>query len=459
MMSVCVNLNSKEFKDCCKRFDVTAASLEPIIHEYINTEGNENSFPSDFYISERLEGAQTVVTSKEQLQLWEEKYSNSKEFSSLEEATEYYNKVLQFFDKEAIGFKETSDGKYVIRVVKPIYDNITNLEAKLINQIEGEEHKLEQFDIRTPDNKENTTVYYNRDIRSWYWKLHKYVTEHINDKGFSLKHFNEQYGTNFGFNPRTKEITTKDERLHGVSIWNPHDTEVIAKKRIDRAVLLEYLTSKFGLKLQEISVKEYDTRFGNMSNCCVVGDTVYVRKGDLKTLTDEQLIEEFLHPVIHAIYESNSDVAKSLLEEARKLFPDLVKQIEVAYRKQGQQVIEEEIITQVLSKYLKKEISDKGPNNRTIITYIKQFLEEIFEFCKDLFGEISIDYSTEFKISGKDINEVLSFENLAELINSKEITFTDTLSLLTTSDLTKNSVNSIAFIIIYFLFLNCGIFP
>ena len=49
-MSNCVNKSSKEFKDCCKRLNVSPTTLEPIIHEFINIEGNENSFPSDVYI-------------------------------------------------------------------------------------------------------------------------------------------------------------------------------------------------------------------------------------------------------------------------------------------------------------------------------------------------------------------------------------------------------------------------
>lgn len=118
-MSTCVNLNSKDFKDCCNRLNVSAATLEPIVHEYINIEGNENSFPSDVYIEEKIHGRRVAVTSDKQIQLWEERYSQPKTFNSAQEANAYYTECNKFFPKEAIGFKETVDGKYEVKVVKP----------------------------------------------------------------------------------------------------------------------------------------------------------------------------------------------------------------------------------------------------------------------------------------------------------------------------------------------------
>lgn len=117
-MSNCVNKSSKEFKDCCKRLNVSPTTLEPIIHEFINIEGNENSFPSDVYIEERIHGKSTEVLEESQVQLWEMKYSQTKTFNTKEEALNYYNECNKFFPKDSIGFKETLDSKYEIRVAK-----------------------------------------------------------------------------------------------------------------------------------------------------------------------------------------------------------------------------------------------------------------------------------------------------------------------------------------------------
>ena len=422
-MSTCVNLSLKEFKDCCKRLNVSAATLEPIVHEYINTVGGENSFPTDVYIERVIHGSEQPVLSEEQVTLWEKRYSQPTQFDDVLEAMSYITEAERFFPRESIGLKETFDGKVEVRVTKPVYVG-PNISLEEFAR-EQERQEQEWREVQQRDSLEE--IYHNKNLKDKYYKFLEYVKQHIGDKDFSLKDFNKHWGTNFGFNPRTKEITTKYERIHGVSIWNPNDTKVEAKKKIDRVQLLSYLSAKFGLKIKEVSNAEYEKKAGSLSNCCVIGDTVYIRKGDKDKLTNEQLIEEFLHPLINAIYKSNPELVNKLLEEARKLFPDLVKQIDVAYADQSQQVREEELITQVLSKYINKEISDKGTNTRTIATYIKQFFEHILDLLKDLFGDVRIEKDTRLKISGKDIKTVFSFENLAELINSKEITFTDTL--------------------------------
>ena len=716
-MSTCVNLSLKEFKDCCKRLNVSAATLEPIVHEYINTVGGENSFPTDAYIERVIHGSEQPVLSEAQVTLWEKRYSQPAQFDDVLEAMSYITEAERFFPRESIGLKETLDGKVEVRVTKPVYvgpnisleefareqerqeqewrevqqrdaieaekllvkqkavadgtfmlapngkpSNLTEdqwlsvrtkafkewfgdwennpesaskvvdkngeplvvyhgttsefstfdvtkgaiyhhsdktsaktytkigvplendtmehesyLEGKALeeegiyeeflkqgyseeeaNRLTKEELKLRYpsfvfnnfLNIKNPKiieangsswsslqlldlweeevkkltasdyvqneyskwskeeiqsyldhgiteegikeliaqnllaekyyttrdaeafyknseydgiifknildiahdsggfgdvyvvydanqvksadfnigySKEDNNIYHNKNLKDRYDTLLKYAEENINESWFSLKDFNYRWGTNFGFNPKTKEITTKDERIHGVSIWNPNDTKVEAKKKIDRAQLLNYLSAKFGLKFKEVSNDEYVKKAGSLSNCCVIGDTVYIRKGDKGKLTNEQLIEEFLHPLVNAIYKSNPELTNKLLEEARNLFPDLTKQIAVAYADQSAQVRDEELITQVLSKYLNKEISDKGANTRTIANYIKQFFESILDLVKDLFGDVRIEKDTRLKVSGKDIKTVFSFENLAQLINSKEITFTDTL--------------------------------
>jgi hypothetical protein len=132
-MSTCVNLNLKEFKDCCKRLNVSPTTLEPIVHEYINIGGNENSFPSDAYISERIHGREVSVLSDAQIKVWERKFSEPKTFNSNEEAVAYYNEARKYFPKEAIGIKQTLDGKYEVRVAEPFKsDELEDIKKKAI---------------------------------------------------------------------------------------------------------------------------------------------------------------------------------------------------------------------------------------------------------------------------------------------------------------------------------------
>lgn len=53
----CVNTNSQEFISTSERLNVSKEDLELIVHEFINTPGHEDSFPSDAYIQGRLVGS------------------------------------------------------------------------------------------------------------------------------------------------------------------------------------------------------------------------------------------------------------------------------------------------------------------------------------------------------------------------------------------------------------------
>ena len=281
-------------------------------------------------------------------------------------------------------------------------------------------------------------IYHNTTFEGIYNRILQFVEDKkASGQKFSLVEINRHFGTNIGFNPETKEFTTKNPKIDGVSIYNPNDTKVEAKRNLDRTKLLKYLGDKFNLNIKEVSPEEYAKKAGDFSNCCVIGDTVYIKHG--QNYTNEQIIEEFLHPAIHALYGANKELVENLLEEARKMFPDLAKQIEVAYKKQGKQVQDEELITQVLSKYLNKEISDNGEDSRTIVDYIKQLFDKIAELFQDLFSNANVQEGAREQISGADIREAYSFENLAKLINSKEIEFNDVLS---SGEIRKNAIYS-----------------
>lgn len=53
----CVNTNSQEFISTSQRLNLSKGDLELIVHEFINTPGNADSFPSDAYIQGRLVGS------------------------------------------------------------------------------------------------------------------------------------------------------------------------------------------------------------------------------------------------------------------------------------------------------------------------------------------------------------------------------------------------------------------
>lgn len=398
-------VKNKEFDSTAKRLDIHLELLEDILYKLTNKDNIEN--PSDDQIRAELSrNKSNTWTSEDNFKkaekYWENHFSTPTVVNTQEELNALKSTITQTMGENSIVEKRLYNGGWEVSVVKPT----------LVNK--------ESF------------VRENRNIKDSIEILKKQAEQLYKNGRVSQRaigDFNALYGTNFGVNPRTGKLTFKSETLRGISIYNPRDLEITAKKNIDRALLLDYLGTKFNLHFVELSVSEFNSRFSKFSNSVIVNDTVYIRDVDKDTLKNEYLIEEFLHPVINAIYKNkeNTQVVNTLLQEAKQYFPDLVNQINSIYGKASQQVRDEEIITQVLSKYLNREISDKGTNSRSIVSVIKQFFEKIFEKCRDLFGEISIDDTTNFTISGKDIREVVNFDNLAKLINSKEISFADTL--------------------------------
>lgn len=113
-MSLCVNISSKEFKDAAKRLDIDGVSLENIVHEFINSEGNANAFPSDSYILSKVEGVPFTKLSEKEQQLIDQKYSRPFTVESYEDAQAVIADMSQYFDPIHIGLKKTFDGKYKV---------------------------------------------------------------------------------------------------------------------------------------------------------------------------------------------------------------------------------------------------------------------------------------------------------------------------------------------------------
>ena len=113
-MSLCVNTSLKEFKDTAKRLDISESSLETIVHEYINAEGNVNAFPSDYFILSKTEGEPFDKLSEKEQKLIDLKYKNPITVDSFSDAQALMNDMVQYFDPKHIGLKETYGGKFVV---------------------------------------------------------------------------------------------------------------------------------------------------------------------------------------------------------------------------------------------------------------------------------------------------------------------------------------------------------
>ena len=270
-------------------------------------------------------------------------------------------------------------------------------------------------------------LFANRNFDQYYKHLFEGLQRRVKGKEAAIKQINAVDGTNFGYK-NGKFYMNTHPTLHGVRIEGINK-EMPIRRLIARDELMNYLVDKFQLNYEELKDDEFNRRFGTaiVNNAIVVGDTVYVRQERIMDLNNEQFIEEFLHPTVHAVAGNNRELFNKLLAEAKKDFSLLDSQIKALYNDLPQEVQDEELVTQVLAKYVNKEISDNGTNTRKLVDYIKQFFEWIAEQFQDLFGEFTMGRNQLPVVSGKDIRDVLNFDEFAQIINIRNLRFGDTL--------------------------------
>ena len=137
-MAACVNLNSKEFKETSKRLNISEKYLEPIIHKYINTVGNEDSFPSDSYIREQLIPKPIESASDAIRKFWKDYYSSPAVFDSFEEFKSAIETAVNIFGYDSVVPFERADGKYEIRVGNLVKEtNPQNVDIKSLEFYSG----------------------------------------------------------------------------------------------------------------------------------------------------------------------------------------------------------------------------------------------------------------------------------------------------------------------------------
>ena len=171
MSKLCVGpsvINSKQFKDSQTKYDLHESELEQIVHEWINTEGNEESFPTDDFIQSRIEGSPLLEASNEQILLWQRDYSTPKYFDSFEEASNQKAYASQFFGSDSIRILRAENGKYKVIVSQPVKyaDNpsmINTLKRKAYNDIVEFSNRL-GFEVKTQEEGDVVVDFVNKII-------------------------------------------------------------------------------------------------------------------------------------------------------------------------------------------------------------------------------------------------------------------------------------------------------
>ena len=441
-MSVCVNTKSKEFKDAVDRLNISQGSLENIVHEYINAEGNVDSFPSDSYILSKIEGEPfTEELSEKAQKLIELKYSKPIIADSYADAQAVMRDISQYFDSRHIGLKETKDGKFEVSIAKVNTDK-----SKTPLKEQHQRKDLWDWARFAPNEKYNSSssksVRYNKNLQDGK-VLDNFLNTDIGSKyiekigsSYRLKRgrlgYTEALDT-LNFYLKTRELpsdyigVTRDGYLYERTKAYPLKDQIEAYKNSEDLFenatqqeqalqILDFLKEKTGLNFKFISLKEAQEKLKGKDlsdvNSFVIGNTAYFINDGGRVFNTDIAAEEMLHPFVASIRAMNSKAFYSLLKDARRAFPVLSRQIEHSYKSD----VPEEIVTQALSRAFRKDF-EEHPNHRAI----RDLMVKFWNYVKGWFrnsGDIPI-FNNVDKLYAEDLSETITIQNLAEIINTE----------------------------------------
>ena len=195
--------------------------------------------------------------------------------------------------------------------------------------------------------------------------------------------------------------------------------------------ILEFLANKTGIKYEIISeakAKELlkSKKIDNV-NAFVQGDTCYFIEG--RQLNVDIASEEMLHPFVASIRQLNPAAFKSLLRDAQRAFPRLRLEIARNYKGRSIEEIQEELVTQALSRAFREDIKNT-PEGHPVKELIKNFINRIVEIFQSFFGENNSEVITEYKtrvdeilekgeITAQDLQSTITINELAKIVNSE----------------------------------------
>ena len=155
---------------------------------------------------------------------------------------------------------------------------------------------------------------------------------------------------------------------------------------------------------------------GVRANAFVKNGIVYINKAGFNS--KDTVIEECLHSFVNDLSIENKRLFNSLLRRATKDFPKLVSSIFENYSDKDGFTYEDrnqELVTQVLSRYMRKELENPSKsllqNIQNFITWLVEKLQKLFKDPKT--GKYIIDAN--FFING------MTFEDIAKILNSNDV--------------------------------------
>lgn len=419
----CVNTKSKEFIETAKRLDLSSGTLELIVHEFQNTEGNEEGFPSDTYILERVRGESMTNASEAQVKLWENRYSNPIIANTLDAARQVAAEASRYFPKQSIKIHGTYNGKYKITVAEPFTDiNNTGIFSTEDNNIYLHKDSFSKISGIISNLKKNLSGASREEAKKLLSEANNKLLQFLpNNINLSVL-LSNTYDTG-----RMREGTANNDILQELVNLEKAATP----KELNS--LFALLSSKFNIpfRVEKVDKDTLVSKTGDPNNRCFItreGDefVVYVNKDNLPSYTI--LAEEMLHPIVDSIQRMNPELFNSFLNECLDskdpIIKSIVDSVKSSYINSTEEIQRNEIVTQVLAYKLKNADSSKASSTfKQFIKFIVKWLNKIGIF-DEIPNEFTLDhlaYCLKFENIKLDISRaMLGSNNMYEHSSNKE---------------------------------------
>ena len=225
-------------------------------------------------------------------------------------------------------------------------------------------------------------------------KRDKDMRDIINFKSYAIQKYNESiahtsvpYQSKPQITVNVQEIEQVDDKLQNV---------------------LNFLQKRFPqLKLQWIDAEQIPNGIRKDANAFVVDGVVYLVRG---RVTPKTSIEEFLHPLVEALYEDNPTQFNALVAEAKLTYPKLWRAIQATYKGFSENTKEQELVAHALSEALNNRFENEA--NKSVF---KQLVNGFVAWLKEVIAKAINYFESKFTKKSNNLKN-LTLEDLADSI-------------------------------------------
>lgn len=439
-MSSCILPNSDDYRHLKEVTGLGIQELNALIQEFKNSKLDDpDAFPTpaDIY---NLLNKRFTTSESQAISVYNSLEKKQKNKDGYITFTEYqYNKHIQEYQKWFHGNIEerkiSDNGKiyYKLKFKKPILVGSTKSIDERIKEIDKTIKVLEE---NLPQWEEDISTMSITNANDY---IERVLINAIGNRVIPKSLYHAYRDKNGYTKLRKKELFSsiqEEKRVlehnWGLLKTEESDGKLFQSRKVSAETLNEHLqnlSEKFGVPVVFLKDEEYKKRFKDGSSAQYKDGVAYFNSD--ATLTKNIGVEEILHPYIYLLAWQQPQLFEKLYFEAKKKLPTWVKEIEDKYKDN----VEEEIVTQILAKYLNKEIAITKEN--------KSLLQSIWEILNDILDFFSWHRTMEKRYSKKYFNNetlgieqegdfyritasyaydgINSFEDLAKLLNSRDV--------------------------------------